>query len=480
MALAVLLMACSRFGDYKIPEQSSPTRSLSPQTAYKIGVSQCGPGVWRDKVNNEMLAAQHLYEHDVKISVACAYDNTQRQIEQIDSLVASGIDLLVVAPNEATAIGEAITRVKQKGIPVVFFDRKAETEDYTAFIGGSNVEAGRAAGEYALHLLGPLGRRMLATEGTQEYPKRPNDQSPKRPIILEITAGTTTSPALDRHKGFADAMKGHEGEVDYISIDGDWSPDVSCEIVRQQMAEGRKPDVVFCHSDLTAMGAAEAGSGASVIGVDGLPGPGNGIEAVRHGLLAGSYIYPTHGEQVVRLALDILTGKPYERENILQSVMVTPDNADMIAMSSAELMKQTESLVTIQNKLEDYWGLANVQGKIIMIGAIAIVLLIVAVILIWRAVGQIRKAHRRQKAMNEEQALFYTNASHQLKTPLTLIAGPVKQLMERGALKGDDLALLEIVGRNVGQLETLVSSVLNFRKVKWWKGWEVERWVEEG
>ena len=88
---------------------------------FRIGVSQCAPGGWRDKINNEMLAAQHLYEHDVKVSIVCAYDDTPRQIEQIDSLVASGIDLLVVAPNEAAPIAEVIERVKAKGIPVICF-----------------------------------------------------------------------------------------------------------------------------------------------------------------------------------------------------------------------------------------------------------------------------------------------------------------------------------------------------------------------
>ena len=78
---------------------------------YKIGVSQCSKGQWRDKVNNEMLAAQHLYEHDVKVCIANAYDDTQLQIRQIDSLAGEDIDLLVVAPNEAAPIKPTIIRL---------------------------------------------------------------------------------------------------------------------------------------------------------------------------------------------------------------------------------------------------------------------------------------------------------------------------------------------------------------------------------
>ena len=78
--------------------------------------------------------------------------------------------------------------------------------------------------------------------------------------------------------------------------------------------------------------------------------------------------------------------------------------------------------------------------------------------------AQIRAAHRRQKALNKEQTLFYTNASHQLKTPLTLIAGSVKELLDSKVLKDDKQQLLEIISRNVSQLESLISNVLNFRR----------------
>ena len=93
-----------------------------------------------------------------------------------------------------------------------------------------------------------------------------------------------------------------------------------------------------------------------------------------------------------------------------------------------------------------------------------IALLIAAVLLAWRGVVQIRAAHRRQKALNKEQKLFYTNASHQLKTPLTLIAGPVSQLLQRQTVKGEDLELLEITERNISQMENVLSDVLNFGK----------------
>lgn len=361
---------------------------------YKIGFSQCSQGRWREKVNREMLAAQHLYEQDVKVSIADSYDDTERQIRQIDSLASTGIDLLVVAPNEEAPIAEAIARVKAKGIPVIFFDRKADTEDYTAFIGGNNVEAGKTVADYAA----TLGKNMR-TDG-------------RKPRVLEVTATMGTSPARQRHEGFERAMRLHT-ELDYVCINSEWSSEDAYKVVRQQIAKGQQPDIVFCHSDFMAEGAYRAVKEAKlrqqikILGIDGMPD--EGILYIQKGWIDGSYIYPTHGEKIVRLALDILTGQPYERDNFIPSMMVTPENADLVARNSNELIAQGEDLITIQDKLEEYLGLYDTQRKVLIVSHIAILLLIIAVIAIWRAYVQTRRAIHQRQQMNEEQTLFYTN-----------------------------------------------------------------------
>ena len=403
---------------------------------YKIGVSQCSKGQWRDKVNNEMLAAQHLYEHDVKVCIANAYDDTQLQIRQIDSLAGEDIDLLVVAPNEAAPISAAISKVRAKGIPVVFFDRKAETDDYTAFIGGNNVEAGRVIGLYALSVA-----RQMAAPG-------------RKPFVLEVTGAMSTSPAQERHQGFADAMSGH-GELEYVSRKGDWTSDGACRIVTEQIKSGRLPDIVFCHNDGMATGAYKAAvetkteGKIKILGIDGMPL--EGLEYVKLGHQIGTYVYPTKGDEIVRLALDILTGKEYKRDNTLQGLLVTPDNVMSVAATEGELLKQNKNLIY------------NVQGKVIAACIFAMALLVVGIILIAWARRKTRLANRRITAMNQEQTAFYSNARHQLRTPLTLVAGPVRKLQEANVLKGEWRELIDIVARNVDNLEKVVSSVLEFK-----------------
>ena len=98
--------------------------SCTEEKVYKIGVAQCSKGPWREKVNQEMLAAQHLYEHDVKVSIANSVDDPELQARLIDSLAQTGIDLMVVAPYEdIQIINDAIARVLKAGIPVVSFEQ---------------------------------------------------------------------------------------------------------------------------------------------------------------------------------------------------------------------------------------------------------------------------------------------------------------------------------------------------------------------
>ena len=371
--------------------------SCSDSNIYKIGVAQCSKGPWREKINQEMLAAQHLYESDVKVSICNSFDDSGLQARQIDCLAQAGVDLIVVAPNEDTqVINDAVSRARQAGIPVICFDRKTSA-DYTAFIGGNNIEAGQIVGQYVAAI-----------------------SKDKKPLVMEITGHLGSTPAQERHAGFEKAMKALH-EVEYICRKSDWSSDSACYYATQLIDSLRKSDsdrldqtIIFCHNDGMATGVYKAvveqnvEGRIKILGIDGLPG--EGLEYVKLGHQIGTYYYPTHGEKIIRLAIDILTDKPYDRENTLVGFVVTPDNVDLVTTESIELMRQNDHMVTIQDKLEAYLGLYNTQHKVLVGSFIAIILLIVAFAMIWRAFIQTRKAIRQRQTLNEEETLFYTNA----------------------------------------------------------------------
>ena len=416
---------------------------------YKIGVSQCVGGHWREKANNEMLSAQHLYDNDVKVIIRNADNSNERQCQQIDSLVDEGVDLLIVSPNDYNVLNKSLQRACDKNIPIVFFDRTTSLQHYAAYIGGDNVEAGRCMAEYAVSLC----RDSVAAKA-------------RNPVVLEITGPLELTPDIDRNKGFVGCISRHT-DIDYQHCASQWTYDDTHRVMTHWLEAGNTADVVFCHSDLAALAAYDAAKsmgkekGMYFLGIDGLPGKGEGIEAVQQRRLTASYIYPTHGEEVIALALRILEGKPFQRVNNMKSYVVTPQNVVDVSLSSNALMTQNQYLATIQSKLETYLGFYHTQRTLLIVSLLVILFLIVAVVTTWRAVRATRRANHRMRELNNEQTRFFTNASHQLRTPLTLIAGPVSQLAEG---KGDSKQLIDIVRRNVEQLQRLVGDVLLFRR----------------
>jgi ABC-type sugar transport system substrate-binding protein/AraC-like DNA-binding protein len=336
------------------------------QAKYIIGVSQCSEDIWRDKQNAELRMG--AYFHDgVELKFAAAYDSDERQVQQIDSLVNSGIDLLIVAPNQVQTISPAIDRAYDKGIPVIVFERKTNSQKYTAFISADNYEMGRVMGEYIVARLHGQGN------------------------VMEIKGLEGSSPSIERHNGFMDAIKQSPGIQVVASLQGDWTEPTAYETTRQWLANHQdvRVDLVFGANDRTAMGARKAflplTSHLSPLfcGIDGLPGENGGIQLVRDSLLDASYIYPTHGDQIIDLAIRILEGKPHEKETLLMSALVTRDNAKVLLMESEEIMRQASQLDLLHSKADSYLHKLGTQRVINWLAIAFIILLVVVLVLFY-------------------------------------------------------------------------------------------------
>ena len=338
----------------------------SPQKPhYIIGVSQCSADIWREKQNAELRMGAYLQEN-VELRFAAAYDSDERQIEQIDSLVASGIDLLIVAPNQVATISPAIDRAFDQGIPVIVFERKTNSQKFTAFISADNYEMGRIMGEYIVSRLKGRGR------------------------VLEIKGLAGSSPAIERHNGFMEALKNAPDIEVVAGLQGDWTEPRAHTIVSQWLAAhpDTPVDLVFGMNDRSAIGARtafiEAGRQLPLFcGIDGLPGEHGGIRQVRDSILDASYIYPTHGDQVLQLGIDILEGKPYKKEVLMQSALITRENASSLLMQSEEMMRQTAYLDRLHEKADSYLHQLDTQRIITLLAIIVIFLLIVSLVLFY-------------------------------------------------------------------------------------------------
>ena len=408
-----------------------------------IGVSQCSDDLWRQKVNREIKIGQYQYKN-VDVVFASADNNGQRQARQIDSLVNAKVDLLVVAPSDVKTVAPAIERAYRAGIPVILYDRMIESTHYTAYIGTDNVAIGKEVADYLAH--------QLQGRGT----------------VVEITGERGSTPVADRHRGFMQGMKAFP-QIQVVTLEGDWNLAGAKKLMRQYMDAGKPVDAVFGHNDAEAWGAQQAAKEKNrekqmlFVGIDGLPGENQGVDLVAKGVMTASYIYPTKGEAIVPLAMNILQGKPYKRMNYFQSALVTAENAKLIDMQYKEIEDQTADLNTIYSSINEYMKMYRWQ-KIISILAVAVVVLLLIMIFYRRKVRREKeKLNEQRKQMADDKIAFFTNVSHQLRTPLTLVSGPLNRLMQADNYTEEQKMLLQVVLRNVGQLETLTADVLNFK-----------------
>ena len=350
---------------------------------YVIGVSQCSEDIWREKQNAELRMGAYLQDN-VELRFATAYDSDERQVQQIDSLVATGIDLLIVAPNQIQTISPTIDRAFDKGIPVIVFERKTNSQKYTAFISADNYEMGRVMGEYIASQLNGKGR------------------------VMEIMGLKGSSPAIERHNGFTDAMKDYPGIEIVDTLQGDWTEESAYNAMKQWLERGERNaegiDYVFGQNDRMAMGARRAVANSKLYtlnstlfcGIDGLPGEDGGIRLVRDSILDASYIYPTHGDKIIERAIDILEGKPYEKETHLMSALVTRDNARVLLMQNEEIMHQSDYLDQLHHRADNYLQELGTQRAITWLACAFILLLLIVFVLFYMYhLSKIRLRHER-------------------------------------------------------------------------------------
>ena len=442
---------------------------------FVIGVSQCSEDIWRDKLNDELKMGEYLNDSLI-VKLASSNDDNVLQNKQVNQFVDEGVDLLIVSPNQLSAISKSVERAYDKGIPVILYDRKTNSDKYTAFIGCDNYTIGKSMGTFIAQQLQGKGR------------------------IVEISGLEGSSPALERHRGFMDAIKPYPGLQVVASEGGNWKEEGGIQAMKRILKQTQDFDYVFAHNDRLAWGAYVAARQMRVkrnykyTGVDGMATEGGGLELVRDGIFEASYLYPTKGDEVIALAMKILKHQPYERDNYLSTSIITQANAALTLMEARDAERQMRNLKTLHKQVDQYLSDYNSQ-KVMLIGlGLFLFVCLAAAALIFRGYmikvrlneklaktnGELKRLNvelgeknEELKRLNEEvlelthsRLVFFTNISHELRTPLTLIADPVEMLLEDTGIKGKSRELLKMVQRNALALQQLVSNILDFRKIQ--------------
>ncbi|WP_276502801.1 hybrid sensor histidine kinase/response regulator transcription factor [Terrimonas pollutisoli] len=444
--------------------------------AVVIGFSQnSGTAAWR-KIMLDWMNRELTFYPEAELIYKDAKGNSELQVKQIRELLSQGIDILLVSPNEPYPLTPVIEECYKKGIPVIIIERKTASSFYSSYVGADNYEIGVLAGNYIRNILNGHGN------------------------IVEITGVPQTTPAIERHKGLLDGIKPASGIKIIAQVSGSWEKDSAAREISKITAKLQQADLVFAQNDLMALGAHEIYKKMKIarkikfIGIDGLPGPNGGIQLVSDKILDATLLYPTGGTEAIQTAFKILHKEPYSKENKLQTLVIDSSNVRLMSLQLDKLNSQQSDIERRQRLIDKQIAITENQRIIIYITSITLALALILGSIAFYFLNENKKINKRLEKQNEEilaqrnqlidqknqliemtakakeateaKFNFFTNISHEFRTPLTLLLGPLEHLLNSGKIHFSQKGYLEIAQKNTFRLLKLVNQLIDYRKLE--------------
>lgn len=433
----------------------------------RIAFSQCiGSDAWRETMLKQMKRELSFHPHIEFLYTDAGGDN-QKQIEQVREFLKQDIDLLIISPNEAEPLTPIVDSVFRQNIPVIVTDRKTSSGLYNAYVGADN------------HAIGALAAQYLSN----------HLQVPSKIVLVTGLPGTSAS--VEREKGFREAVKEYPHLQIKKTISGQWLKTSTIGEIQANISDFQNVDAIFAFNDQMAMGAIQSlktnpkASSQLIVGVDALPGGGNGLEEILNGQMTASLLYPTGGAESIKTALAILYKQSYQRENLLNTAVVDKTNASLLNLQYQKIDDQQNDIDRQQQLLDDQQRIYNSQKTTLNVLIVSLVLAVVfggiAIIALksnWeknkhlelqnneivQQQNQLIQMSNQIKESSDARSNFFTNISHEFKTPLTLIITPLEDLMYQDGLPKETVHQMERMKRNAEKLLKLVNELIDIQR----------------
>src|SRR3954471_15274979 len=230
--ISMLVAAPAAFAAGELPP-------LKKKDHYKVGFAQTeSNNPWRLAETASMQ--DEAKKRGDQLVYTDAAGSAAKQVADVNSMIAQGVDLIFLAPREEKPLIPAVMAAKKAGIPVVLLDRNVDQslakagKDYVTFIGSDFVDEGKRAAE-AL---------AKAVDGKAK--------------IIQLEGTTGSSPANDRRKGFEDYIKSHSGMKIVASQSGDFARDKGRQVAETLLQAHPDATAIYAHNDEMAIGAIAA------------------------------------------------------------------------------------------------------------------------------------------------------------------------------------------------------------------------------
>lgn len=435
-----------------------------------IGFSQCvSNDLWRQEMNKSMQIQADLFD-DVYLEILDANGNAALQSKQIQHFIDKKVDAIIVSPWQSSPLTAVIQKAINNGIPVLVVDRKTDNQTYTAYLGADNLTVGENVGKY----IASLGIDNLN--------------------IIEIRGLKGSSPAYERSLGFQNEIKKYSNLHLVDSINANWEKQSVKEDFKKLLRKRNDIDIVFAHNDMMAFGAWEVAKEIGVeknikfIGVDGLPGPNAGLDLVKKGVLTATILYPTGGDEALRLALNLINKQKTATNNILESTVIDHRNASIIESQFNRINQKVNDINNLQTNINQLQETYKTQNNLLKILTVLMLLIIaLAAYTVYSMVvikkknrllsinnekiinqrNKIQKIAKEIREVNEARTNFFTGLSHEFKTPLTLIMSATETLYEDNIRRKLNLGNeIPNIYKNSNRLLRLINQLLDFRKIE--------------
>ena len=424
---------------------------------------------WRKQMNSSMKIEASL-RPEVDLKISDANNNIEKQIEDIERYIANKADVIIVSPIQSKPLTAVVEKSIKAGIPVLVVDRKIDSENYTAYLGADNIEIGRIAARYIISHGKGSGK------------------------IIEITGANGSSPAYERSLGFEQIIKENTHFKIQNTIRGDWEKESVKEPLKEILLQNSDIEYIFAHNDRMALSAWETAKTLGLekkikfIGVDGLNTVNGGIELVKNGVLDGTILYPTGGNEALKLALKMFSKEPIAKNNILNTIVIDKNNAEIIENQMDKVDQQQVVIETQQNAIQVQESEYASQNNLVrLLSFFLVIILSLTIYSIYSTISISRKKKQLERInqtvidqnleiqdmakiaerSNEAKLNFFTGLSHEFKTPITLIMSYVESLIENDKIKGTALIdEVKLIHKNSNRLLRLINQLLDFRKIE--------------
>ena len=243
-------------------------------------------------------------ELGAKVIILNANNDSEKQLDDVDNLIAQQVDVIVLSPVDADSVNSALQAAKAAGIPVIETISATSDESFDIFVGTQEYDAGAMQAAWLVENCGETGKLC----------------------ILMGPAGQT--PSIKRYEGLTENLPA--GWEIVAEQHADWARDKGMSITEDWLNIYTDITAIMAQNDEMALGAAQAcaTTGRTDIAIGGVDGLEDACAAIVDGTMSMSVYQDgaTMGQRCAEFAVGLANGETFDKFCYVPFIPITASN----------------------------------------------------------------------------------------------------------------------------------------------------------